>query len=85
MYSFHFSLYYHSFVLSVCHELIITPLFCLYDMNLFLLVITQYGSTVYLGMTQVVSDQFQHIENTRRSITAKCGCKEQKEHYSLTK
>ena len=33
--------------------------------------ITQYGSTVYLGMTRVVSGQFQHVENTRRSITAK--------------
>ena len=47
--------------------------------------ITQYGSTVYLGMTQVVSGQFQHFENTWRDIMAKHGHKEQKEHYSSTK
>ena len=33
------------------------------------LIITQYGSTAYLGMARVVSGQFQHFENTRHSIT----------------
>ena len=47
--------------------------------------ITQYGSTAYLGMTRVVSGQFQHFENTWRGITAKRSRKEQKEHYSSTK
>ena len=41
-------------------------------------IITQYGSTVYLGMTRVVLGQFQHFENARRGITAKRGRKEEK-------
>ena len=41
--------------------------------------------TAYLGMTRVVSGQFQHFENTRCRITAKRGRKEQKEQYSSTK
>ena len=41
--------------------------------------------TVYLGMTRVVSGQFQHFENTWCGITAKRGHKEQKEHYISTK
>ena len=36
--------------------------------------ITQYGSTVYLGMTLVVSGQFPCIENVQRGDTAKRDC-----------
>ena len=45
----------------------------------------QYYRTAYLGMTQVVSGQFLHIENVRRSDTAKRDCDEPKEHHNSTK
>ena len=48
-------------------------------------IITQYSSTVHLGMTQVVSGQFPRIENIRRNAMAKHNSKEPKEHHSSTK
>ena len=45
----------------------------------------QYGSTAYLGMTQVVSGQFLHIENIWCNAMAKHDREEPKEHHSSTK
>ena len=49
------------------------------------ILIMQYGSTAYLGMTQVVSGQFPRIENVQCRDTAKHNCEEPKEHHNLTK
>ena len=48
-------------------------------------IITQYSSTAYLGMTQVVSGQFPRIENIQHGATAKCDREELKEHHTSTK
>ena len=45
----------------------------------------QYGSTVYLGMTRVVSGQFPCIVNARHCTMAKRDREEPKEHHSSTK
>ena len=66
--------------IALCSSLVMGKVF-----YFFAKIITQYGSTVYLGTTQVVLGQFQHFKNTRCGITAKRSHKEQKEHYSLTK
>lgn len=34
--------------------------------------IMQYSGTAYLGITLVVSDQFQHFDNIRHGTTAEC-------------
>ena len=47
--------------------------------------ITQYGSTAYLGMTRVVSSQSPRIENIRHGATAKCNRKEPKQCHNSTK
>ena len=49
------------------------------------IIITQYSSTAYLGMTRVVSGQYLRIENIRRGATAKRDREEPKEHHNSTK
>ena len=49
------------------------------------IIITQYSSTAYLGMTWVVSGQFPRIENVQHGDTPKCDHEEPKEHHNSTK
>ena len=42
----------------------------------------QYNNTAYLGMTQVVSGQFSHIENIWHGTTAKHDCEEPKKYIA---
>ena len=58
---------------------------CAAEGNQRLTLITQYGSTVYLGTILVVSGQFPRIENIRHDTMANCNCDEPKEHHSSTK
>ena len=69
------------FLGSFIHQLIIHYI---YIMQLIIHCITHYGSTVYLGMTRVVSGQFQYFENKRCNAMAKCDHKGPKEHHSST-